>query len=282
MLKQERISGLISDKDHTLHIEGSRKFLTFPKLDSFPELRHLFTTRHGGVSTGCVSSWNLGERNLDSDENLLKNFMILADTLGVSADRMVRTQQTHTSNIRIVTEDDAGKGITRERDYTDIDGLVTNVRGLAIITTHADCNSVFFFDPVKQVIGLAHSGWRGTLKGISRDMVNIMNKEYGCSPADILSGTGPALCTDCFEVDSDVADAFASADPDNCRFIEERSPKYHIDLKGIIRRDLISCGLQEENLMDMKLCTKCLKEEFFSHRGHKGKRGLMAAAMMLI
>ncbi len=72
MLKQERISGLISDKDHTLHIEGSRKFLTFPKLDSFPELRHLFTTRHGGVSTGCVSSWNLGERNLDSDENLLK------------------------------------------------------------------------------------------------------------------------------------------------------------------------------------------------------------------
>ena len=280
-MNNETSTGLLSNDHYTLHVKGGLRYLTFPELDKHPELVHLFTTRHGGVSTGCCSTLNLGEYGFDTPKNILKNYMILADAIGISADQFVRTQQTHTSNIRIVTADDAGKGVTRDRDYRDIDGLVTAERGIAIVTTHADCNSVFFFDPVKQVIGLAHSGWRGTLKSISKEMINIMINEFGSAPGDILAGTGPALCKDCFEVDSDVAEAFLIADPDNVRFIEERSPKYHIDLKAIIRRDLMSCGLKGENIMDMGLCTKCHKDDFFSHRGHKGKRGLMAAVMML-
>lgn len=277
----DQISKLASNDNYTLHINGDRRYLTFPGLDEYPELLHLFTTRHGGVSTGCVSSWNFGEQSLDTDENILQNFKILADTMGISAKQFVRTQQTHTSNILTVSEADAGKGVTRPRGYTDIDGLVTDTRGLAIVTTHADCNSVYFYDPVKHVIGLAHSGWRGTLLGISRAMVAKMHDEFSSDPADLLAGTGPALCKDCFEVDFDVAEAFLKANPGNAAFIEERPPKYHIDLKAIIRRDLMDSGLKAENIMDMELCTKCHKEDFFSHRGHKGKRGLMAAVMML-
>lgn len=117
------------------------------------------------------------------------------------------------STIREVTEADAGKGVTRPKDYRDVDGLVTKERRLALVTGHADCNAVFFFDPAKQVIGLAHSGWRGTLGGIGRAMVQTMASRYGCEPEDILAGIGPSLCQECFEVDQDVAQAFFDAEP---------------------------------------------------------------------
>ena len=267
--------------NYNLHTMGERQYLTFPKLDEFSELRHAFTTRHGGVSSGCVATWNFGERQFDSEENILRNFELLAEVLGTTADRMVLTYQTHTTNIMKATNADAGRGVTRDWGYRDLDGLVTDEKDLTIVTTHADCNSVFFYDPVRKVIGLAHSGWRGTLGGISRRMADIMVNDYGCRPEDIIAGTGPALCKDCFEVDEDVAEAFRAADPGYAQFIEKRGVKYHIDLKAIIRYDLISKGLRAENLMDMELCPKCEKEHFFSHRGHKGKRGLMVAAMRL-
>jgi copper oxidase (laccase) domain-containing protein len=79
-----------------------------------------------------------------------------------------------------------------------------------------------------------------------------------------------------------VAEAFRDADPDYEAFIERRDPKYHIDLKAIIRHDLVKKGVKDENVLDMGLCTKCNKDDFFSHRGHKGKRGLMVAAMRLV
>jgi len=269
-------------ENYQLHIDGDRQYLTFPRLDELRELRHAFTTRHGGVSSGFVSTWNFGEPDFDSEENILRNFEILAEVMDTTADKMVLTYQTHTVNIMEVTKKDAGRGVTRDWGYTDVDGLVTDEKDLTIVTTHADCNSVFFYDPVKKVIGLAHSGWKGTLGGISREMVDIMTHDYGCDPKNIIAGTGPALCKDCFEVDADVEEAFMAADPEYSQFIETRGVKYHIDLKAIIRHDLMKKGLKEENLMDMELCTKCEKDNFFSHRGHKGKRGLMAAAMRMV
>lgn len=269
-------------ENYRLHRKGERQYLTFPQLDDYEELRHLFTTRHGGVSQGHCATWNFGERHLDTDENILQNFELLGQVLGADTDQMVTSAQTHTTNIRTVTAEDRGKGVVRDRDYADIDGLVTDERNIAIITGHADCNAIFFFDPLKQVIGLAHSGWRGTLAGIGAAMVSKMKTEYGCQPSDIIAGIGPSLCQDCFEVDEDVALAFFDADEAYRQFADRRGCKFHIDLKGIIRHDLLAAGLTEGKLSDMKLCTKCNKEMFFSHRGHQGRRGLMVAAMMLV
>lgn len=269
-------------ENYRLHRKGERQYLTFPQLDDYEELRHLFTTRHGGVSQGHCATWNFGERHLDTDENILQNFELLGQVMGADTDQMVTSAQTHTTNIRTVTAEDRGKGVVRERDYRDIDGLVTDERNLTIITGHADCNAIFFFDPLKQVIGLAHSGWRGTLAGIGTAMVSKMKTEYGCQPSDIIAGIGPSLCQDCFEVDEDVALAFFDADEAYRQFADRRGCKFHIDLKGIIRHDLLAAGLAEGNLSDMELCTKCNKEMFFSHRGHQGRRGLMVAAMMLV
>lgn len=269
-------------ENYRLHREGERQYLTFPQLDDYEELRHLFTTRHGGVSQGHCATWNFGERHLDTDENILQNFELLGQVLGADTEQMVTSAQTHTTNIRTVTAEDLGKGVVRERDYRDIDGLVTDERNIAIITGHADCNAIFFFDPLKQVIGLAHSGWRGTLAGIGAAMVSKMKTEYGCQPSDIIAGIGPSLCQDCFEVDEDVALVFFDVDEAYRQFADRRGCKFHIDLKGIIRHDLLAAGLTEGKLSDMKLCTKCNKEMFFSHRGHQGRRGLMVAAMMLV
>ena len=100
---------------------------------------------------------------------------------------MVLSQQTHTTNIRIVTDEDRGKGITRERDYTDIDGLITNVPGICLVTTYADCVPLYFLDPVKKVIALSHSGWRGPIGKIGKKTVELMHDNFGSDPADILA-----------------------------------------------------------------------------------------------
>lgn len=266
--------------DYRLHEKGARQYLTFPELDKFPEITALFTTRHGGVSSGCCKSWNFGAHQFDTEDHIRKNYELLAEVLGVSADHMVRTVQTHTTNIRIVTEEDMGKGITRECDYEDVDGLVTDVPGIALITGHADCNAVYFYDPVKRVVGLAHSGWKGTLGGISTAMAAIMTMHYGCLPGDIYTAIGPSLCQNCFEVDEDVALSFAKNDRYAAHAYQKGS-KYYIDLKEIIRDDLFAAGFVRTKMTDAGLCTKCRTDMFFSHRGQKGKRGIMAAAIML-
>lgn len=267
--------------DYRLHQKGEREYLTFPGFDKLLGVTALFTTRRGGVSKGCCATWNFGAHELDAPENIRENFRLLADVLEIPEDHMVRTSQTHTTNIRIVTKDDMGKGITRERDYDDIDGLMTNVPGIALITGHADCNAVFFYDPVKKVIAMVHSGWRGTLGGISKNCADMMKEQFGCRAQDIYVGIGPALCQDCFEVDEDVALAFFSKNGKYAEFAEQKGKKYYLHLKEIIKEDLDAEGFDREKIFDMGLCTKCRGDLFFSHRGQKGKRGIMAAAILL-
>ena len=269
-------------ESYRLHEKGQCCYLTFLQLEDYPELRHLFTTRVGGVSQGCCSSWNFGARSLDQEENIARNFEILGEVLGVEKDRMVTSAQTHTTNIRIVSGKDGGAGIMPNPSFQDVDGLVTNEKNLAIITGHADCNPVYFYDPVKHVIGLAHSGWKGTLGGISEEMVALMCAQYGSKPEDILAGLGPALCQDCFEVDRDVADLFFQRNETYRQLAYERGIKTYIDLKQIIRYDLVAAGLSDEHIFNMNLCTKENTNLFFSHRGQQGKRGIMAAVMMLV
>ncbi len=277
------ISTMIEKETDTykLHIKGEVQYLTFKRLDEFPELRHLFTTRHGGISTGCRESWDLGFSEEDGPEAREYNCGVLADVMGIAQGDMVWTQQTHTTNIRRVTEDDRGKGATRPRDYTDVDGLVTDCRGIALVTTHADCNALYFYDPLKHVIGLAHSGWKGTLHRIGKVMVNKMQADFGSDPGELVCGIGPSLCQDCFEVDRDVAGMFSAADAAYGKFAYEKGVKTYIDLWAINEYILQGAGVRPENILCMGLCTKENTDMFFSHRGQHGKRGTMAAAMLL-
>ena len=273
-------------ENYEMHRRGEACYLTFPQLDRYQELRHLFTTRCGGFSEGPCATWNLGfglGNDPDTPENRARNIGVLAECMGIRPEDLVFTWQTHTTNIRNVTEEDRGCGATRERTYQDVDGLVTDRRGVALVTLHADCNPIYFYDSRRHVIGLAHSGWRGTLDGIGSRMVDKMRFNYGCNPGDLICGIGPSLCRDCFEVDADVAGLFAERYgdfPEFSRYDGGRN-KYYIDLWELIRRQLTSAGVRRENVACMGLCTKENTDVFFSHRGQGGKRGLMAACMML-
>ena len=90
--------------------------------------------------------------------------------------------------------------MTTPLDYSDVDGLVTDEPGLCLTTFYADCVPLFFLDPVKKVIGLSHSGWRGTVGKIGKKTVEVMRSEYGCHPEDILAAIGPSICQTCYEV----------------------------------------------------------------------------------
>ena len=287
-------------KQYHLHERKGVKWLTFPVLDEYPELVHAFTTRHGGVSTGEKTSLNFGKGPDETWDNILENYRILAEVLSeeagqpglVNREHMVRTDQTHTANVLTVTEEHLTMGIFKEREYTNIDGLITNKRGIALITSHGDCNALFFYDPVQRAIGAAHSGWKGTLQEIGREVVLRMAAEFGTNPADLIAGIGPALCQTCFEVDEDVAEKFYVKNSGwrnlsfrreigICSETGEVRRKHYIDLKAVVRDTLQDCGVKAEHIHDMGLCSKCRPDLFYSYRGQKGKGGNMVSVMML-
>ena len=149
-------------------------YFTFEHLDDTDMVIHGFSTRMGGVSTGDLATMNLSFERGDLEEAVRTNYELLGAAIGFSTDSLVFSKQTHTTNVRVVTEEDRGKGFVKERDYTDVDGLVTNVPGITLATFYADCVPLYFVDPVHKAIGLSHSGWKktGRNSGNTRHLIN--------------------------------------------------------------------------------------------------------------
>lgn len=261
------------------------RYLQFPALIK-PELcRHLFSTRIGGVSNGDLGSMNLSYTRGDKTENVDENFRRIAGILGCEMDDFVLSHQTHTVNVRVVTAEDKGKGITRERDYEDVDGLITNVPGVVLSTFYADCVPLYFLDPIKKAIGLSHSGWRGTVNKMGKITVEKMAAEYGSDPKDIIAVIGPSICVDCYEVSMDVAQefmiVFKSADNMDRIVIPKNGEKAMLDLWQANLAVLKEAGILEENISIPDICTACNKDILFSHRASNGKRGNLGAFLVL-
>ncbi len=259
-------------------------YLEYPMLKDTGIVRHGFSTRLGGVSEGYYASMNLSFDRGDRKEAVAENFRRIGEALGVRCEDMVLSRQTHTTNVRIVTDADRGKGITRERDYTDVDGLVTNVPGICLVTSYADCVPLFFVDPVKKVIGLSHSGWRGTVGKIGRKTVELMHERFGSDPADILAAVGPSVCMDCYEVSSDVIEKFKEAFPENCweqLFYEKPDGKYQLDLWKANELIFLESGILPEHIAVTNVCTHCNSDIFYSHRAAGDKRGNLCAFLAL-
>lgn len=263
--------------------QGKIPYLSFPVLETIPWIRHGFSTRLGGVSTGIHRSMNLGFQNGDEKENVYENYARICDVIGVKPESIVHAKQTHLDQYRIVDYDDIGKGYNRERDYDDIDALVTNHSGITLTILTADCVPVYLVDPENKAIGLVHSGWSGTVKRIAAKTVQGMMSAYGTKPAQVIAVTGPCICADCFEVGDEVADAFLNEFGSN-RFslithkVDER---YHINLAESIAQSLLDIGLNSSNIHQSGLCTACNPDLLFSHRVTQGKRGTMAAFLSI-
>ena len=266
--------------------EAGRKtpFLEYPLLKNTGIVRHGFSTRLGGVSKGCYASLNLSFDRGDDENAVRENFRRIAEEIGVRVEDMVLSQQTHTTNVRLVTEEDRGKGIVKERDYTDVDGLITDVPGLCLVTSYADCVPLYFVDPVHRAIGLSHSGWRGTVGKIGKHTVERMGECFGSRPEDIVAAIGPSVCMDCYEVSGDVIERFKEAF--DCQFwsrifYQKENGKYQLDLWKANELILKEAGIEERHIAVTNVCTHCNSGILYSHRATGDKRGNLCAFLAL-
>ncbi len=266
-----------------LNIRKGVPYITFPALNKFDWVINGFSTRIGGVSSEHLYSMNLGFARGDKEENVVKNFEIISETIGFDSHNIVTGQQTHTTNIRIVTKDDLGKGVYRERDYIDIDGLITNEKNVVLAAFFADCTPLLIVDTKNKVISVCHSGWRGTVAKIGQKSIEIMTKEYGTDVKDIVVCIGPAICKNCYEVGKEVVEEFEKVFPDDYSNIvtEKDNGKFDLDLWETNRIIFKNCGVLEENIHVSDICTCCNLDIMYSHRGHKGMRGNMAAFLCI-
>ena len=270
----------------TQNRKGNVEYLTFPLLEQTGLVRHLFSTRNGGVSEGIYRSMNLSYTRGDKKEAVDENFRRIAGVLGCELNDIVCSDQTHTVNLRIVGKEDGGKGIVFPKDYTDIDGLLTDEPRIVLATFYADCVPLYFVDTRKRVIALAHSGWRGTVARMGRCVIEKMRETYGTDPVDIVAVVGPSICQECYEVSEDVADAFAQefkrqGQTDEL-LIGKGNGKYQLDLWRANEIVLVEAGIPAKQIQVTDLCTCHNSEYLFSHRASKGRRGNLGAFMGLI
>lgn len=269
-------------KNLNIKTKNGVMYITFPKLTKTGLTNHLFSTRIGGVSTGKYATMNMSFNNGDERDAVIENYRRLCECEGIDINRLVLSRQTHTDNVKIVTEEHIGTGIFREA-FQDIDGLITNCRGIGLVTQYADCTPLVFLDPVKRVIATSHAGWRGTVKQIGKKTVEKMVADFGSNPADIITGIGPCISSCCYEVDGPVYNEFVKLSYLNLDKILTTKPngRYMLDLVEANKQILMAAGIREENIDLSDICTCCNANELHSHRASNGERGNLALIIAL-
>jgi hypothetical protein len=275
------------------------RLLQSADLKRVPWLVHGFTTRPGGFTTSYGGrSLNVGFTKDDLRANVESNrkqVLLAAGAITKSALwPLITVRQIHSDLIHVVRSPQA------ERMAGD--GLVTDLRGVALGILTADCFPVLLVDTKKKAVGAFHAGWRGTVKRIVEKGVGIMRLEFGSRPEDIHAAIGPGIQNCSFEVGEEVEERFHSQfeyaaelfhrvqESDAVRerypmlFMNQRAPghgdpciKLHLDLREANRRQLLAAGVPEANITALKDCTVCQPRKFFSHRAESGKTGRQMA-----
>ena len=270
-------------KTMTLNSPDTVPYLTYNSLSEINFINHAFSTRLGGVSEGEFTSMNMAFNRGDNPESVTENYKRICKSAGFDFDSLTASAQDHNTFVRAVTSENKGVGIYKPRDLHSVDALITNEKGVTLVTYYADCTPLFFVDIKQKAIGLAHAGWRGTVGRIGEKVVKKMTELYGTNPADIVAAIGPAISVCCYEVDKPCADNFyALSDLDSSRFVfPKENGKYMIDLLETNRQILVAAGVKNENITISDICTNCNSELLWSHRATKGKRGTMSAFMCI-
>lgn len=269
-------------EDH--RADGGVPLLKFRLFDQFAMIEHGITTRVGGVSNGMFSTLNLSDTRGDDKLAVDENYHRTASSLHAQVSDFVLTDQTHTVQIRAVTREDGGKGIVREKDYENIDGLITNEPGIVLAAFFADCVPLLFVDPVHDAVGVSHSGWRGTVERMGRETIRAMQDTYGSKPEDLYCAIGPSICQSCYEVSEDVAERFMEEFPGAGGVLctPGAAGKFQLNLWKANEIVLQEAGVKKEHLAVTNICTCCNPNLLFSHRASKGKRGNFGAFIKLV
>ncbi len=250
----------------------------FESLALNPAIRHFVSGREGGVSKGEKGALNLSYNVGDIPENVLYNRTLLAEAMGVEERNLIFPKQVHGNAVLQINN------VNAKQDLDPGDALISNIPGICLIATAADCVPVLFFDEAKKAVAAAHAGWRGTVAKIVTNTLLAMGTAFGSRPIDVKVGIGPSISPLVYEVGEEVVDAVHQAfgaDAGNLLIKPENSRKPRFNLWEANKLQLLKLGVPEENIEVAGICTYSNKDKFFSARASKSS-GRFAAGIMLV
>ena len=250
-----------------------------PWTEQFPGLVAGMTTKNGGESIGAYFSLNLGFHVGDELAAVCANREKVGKQIDFPVGNWVGAEQTHGSVIQKVTKADRGKGsLSYDDSFKDTDGFYTNEDGILLTLCYADCVPIFFLAPEKKMIGIAHAGWKGTVKQIAARMIKVWGQE-GIKPKDIFIVIGPSICEKCYIVDNRVVDLVQNIleDVDEKPYNLITAGQYSLNLQKANKLLLEKAGVPPHNILLTGYCSSCDDGHFFSHRRDKGQAGRMAS-----
>lgn len=256
------------------HSTGCFRFIQMDDLPAYqfeawldqPHLVHAIFTRHGGVSRPPYATLNLSRAVGDDLSAVEHNHTRICQALNISRSQVVQCHLMHGRTVRVVTARENGQppGLA--------DGLVTAQPGVMLSMRFADCVPILLHDPRRKAVGLVHAGWRGTLQNVAAAAVRAMTEELGCVGPDITALIGPSIGPCCYEVGTEVVQAFTAILPDMAPLLlRQDGRRVYLDLWQANYQQLLAAGVGQ--VYNMELCTACHRDLFFSHRGDGGCTG---------
>lgn len=252
--------------------------------NQFPQICAGFTTKNGGFSTSHFSSLNVGLHVDDVVEHVLSNRKKVAEALHLPLENWVCADQTHGDNIAKIDFSMKGNGaFSYQEAITSTDGMYTFEKNLMLVLCFADCVPLYFYSPEDHLVGVAHAGWKGTVKNIAGKMISIWNKQEKIKLNNIYVAIGPSIGSCCYIVDEYVINQVNHVLPNkNIKPYDQISiDQYRLDLKLLNKILLLNAGISPENILMSSYCTSCESPLFFSHRRDKGKTGRMMSYIAL-
>lgn len=262
------------------HCSDNLIYLTSDMFTATGLVKHGFSTRHGNLDDRVTRDFNLGFKNGNPAHVRQMRHSFLA-ALGISLDNLVAGQQTHGTNVEVVTTSPRG-AFRWEDGLPDTDALVTATPDLALSVYTADCVPLLFLDPVRKAVAAAHAGWRGSVNGIAVSTLLRLQQEFGSRPEDVLVAIGPSIGPCCYEIDEQVLTPLQGRIPFWQELIQFSRPgHFFLNLWQLNQLLLLGAGVRKEHISIAGLCTYCLVQDFFSYRAEQGRAGSLMAVISL-
>ena len=244
-------------------------------------MRHGITSRVVNVQPG---EGNVGYGPPRDKEAAWRMRSAWGQAIGISSERLVGVHQVHGADVITAGASAAGLGARPGSQHAGrADALITNTPGLPLMTLHADCQPIFFVDPVRRSVGVAHAGWRGVVSDVVGASVQAMARSFGSKPNDLLVFLGPAIGVECYQVGDEVVEAWRSAfrHPDGMKAVRRHGSQPHFDLTEANRSLLRRAGVDPDHIGESGICTKCNGRDWFSHRGQGPSTGRFSAIIAI-
>jgi YfiH family protein len=239
------------------------------------QTRHALFTRHGGVSPDPWDSLNVGGTVGDVLARVRENRRLSFQAIGCVPESIFDVWQIHSADV-VCAQAPRPAG----ESYRQADIILTDRPGVTLFMRFADCVPIMLHDPRKGVVGLAHAGWMGTLRGVVNAVIEAMKKNYGSNPADIIAGIGPSIGPDHYEIGADVILQVMQKYGDEAGlFLTSHQGKIHFDLWEANRLSLERAGVSQIEVSG--ICTACHTDDWFSHRAERGRTGRFGALISL-